>query len=83
MKEVDLNPAVKKLQEHIKLKKDDCLEEEKPSKSDDKILIPGYQPIPISSYKLKNHSNQCLLLAMPETSMTTCLRRRENGGTCP
>ena len=82
-KTFDMDQGVKRLKEHIKLKKENCLKEDHATISDDEILIPGYQPVPISSYKLKNHSTDCLLLAMPGPSMRDCLKNRENGGSCP
>ena len=84
MKNLNMDSDVKKLRDRIEQKKAECLENENIAKTNDKILIPSYQPIPIKSYKLKNnHSADCLLFAMPESSLTECLRNREKGGKCP
>ena len=79
----ELDSEVERFRGEIEAKKEKCLESGKATKSKDELLIPKYQPVPISSYALKNHSTECMLLAMPESSLTKCLRNKESGFNCP
>ena len=80
----DIDADVQILLDKIQAKKAKCLESDKGTESnDDHRLIPKFQPIPISSYKLRDNSTDCFLLAMPESSLTQCLKAKQNGEKCP
>ena len=59
-------------------KQEECLQPGNSSNpTNDPRLVPKNQPRPIRSYELKINSTECLLLAMPEPSLTSCLKNKE------